>query len=56
MSKQKTQKEILLDHVAELDKFADQLLMMEENDDRYNGSIIKDSLIMIKNIIEESVL
>ncbi len=56
MNEQKTKKELLLDHIAELDKFADQLLMMEEDEDRLNGSNIKESLEMIKNVVEESVL
>lgn len=51
-----SQKQVLLNNVAELDKFADQLLMMEEYQDRLNGSNMKESLEGIRNIVEESLL
>lgn len=52
----KSKKELLLDNVSELMVLADQLLLMEEYQDRLNGSNMKEALEGIKNIIEESLL
>lgn len=55
-TQRKSKKELLLENVAELDQFADQLMMLEDYQDRLNGSNIKESLEAIKNIIEDSIL
>lgn len=52
----KSKKELLLDNVSELMVLADQLLLMEEYQDRLNGSNMKEALEGIQNIIEESLL
>lgn len=49
-------KQSILNNVSDLMVFADQLLMMEEDQDRLNGSNMKESLDGIKYIIEESLL
>lgn len=51
-----TEKELLLENVSELMVLADQLLLMEEYQDRLNGSNMKEALEGITNIIEESLL